>query len=200
MVVAAAYGLGSIPFGLLTARLFGNRRLTEQGSGNIGSANVLRTTGFAAALCTLVLDASKGAAATLIATADWQLPAVAAVVLGHMYPPWRRGGKGVAVCLGVTAALAPMFALAAAAFWLVIALIGNYASIASLAAAALVVALSYFGGGYQPQLHTATASLMCGLIFWGHRQNIRRLVCGEELPLRGKKEEQKAGDSGWGGK
>lgn len=187
-VIAVAYALGSIPFGLFTARLFGNKDLTEQGSGNIGSANVLRTTGFKAAACTLALDAAKGAAAVGLIDVDGgrQLPIVAAAVLGHMYPPWRwRGGKGVAVCLGITAALAPIFAATAASVWLVIAYVGNYASIASLAAAVSVVALDYFAAWQQPQLHFATALLMCGLIFWGHRQNIVRLLRGQELPLRG---------------
>ncbi len=187
-VVFPAYALGCIPFGVLVARLFGNRGLTEQGSGNIGSANVLRTTGYAAAFCTLVLDAAKGAAAVSLVGADspWQLPVVASVILGHMYPPWYRpGGKGVAVCLGITAMLAPLFVAFAAVFWAAVAAASNYASTASMAAAGLLVGLSYFIGDAQPHLQFSSALLMAFLVFWGHRHNIRRLLEGRELPLRG---------------
>ena len=107
---AAAYFLGSIPVGLLLARLFGHGDIRAIGSGNIGATNVLRTGNKPLAALTLILDGGKGAAAVLLAALygpDMALIAGFGAVIGHVAPVWLlfRGGKGVATSLGVLLAL-----------------------------------------------------------------------------------------------
>ena len=106
------YVLGSIPFGMVLARIMGLGNLREVGSGNIGATNVLRTGNKTAAFLTLVLDGAKGAVAVLLARAfageDAAQIAGLAAFLGHCFPVWLgfRGGKGVATFLGIILALA----------------------------------------------------------------------------------------------
>ena len=108
---AAAYVLGSVPFGLLLSRVMGFGDIRKIGSGNIGTINVLRTGNKMLAALTLVLDAGKGAVAVTIAQAygpDMAVTAAAAAVIGHMAPVWLmfRGGKGVATVLGALVVIA----------------------------------------------------------------------------------------------
>ncbi|MFN7597798.1 MAG: glycerol-3-phosphate acyltransferase, partial [Cereibacter sp.] len=140
-VAAAAYLLGSVPFGLVITRALGLGDLRRIGSGNIGATNVLRTGNRAAAAATLGLDAAKGAVAVLLARA-WAGPDAAQVAalcafLGHLYPVWLgfRGGKGVATFLGTLLALAWPVGLAACATWAVTFAAGRISSLAALVAA-----------------------------------------------------------------
>jgi len=177
-----AYLVGSVPFGLLLARMAGAGDIRAIGSGNIGATNVLRTGNKALAALTVVLDVGKGAAAALIG-AIWgtepMLAAAAAVVLGHMFPVWLgfRGGKGVATAVGVLAVVAWPVALVAALIWLAVALLFRYSSLAALVAAAVAAA---FGGfvvdGQRALLITAIALA----VILRHHQNIRRLIAGTE--------------------
>src|SRR5271157_4200988 len=122
LLILVAYLLGSIPFGLLFARLFGGGDVRQSGSGNIGAANVARVAGPLPGILTLVLDAGKGALAVWLAMHFTASSAMAmmlgglAALLGHCFPLWLRfkGGKGVATGLGVFAVLCPLAALAAA--------------------------------------------------------------------------------------
>ena len=105
--ILLGYILGSIPFGLILARVMGLGNLREVGSGNIGATNVLRTGSKTAAALTLIFDGGKGAFAVLIAQnisgdAAGQIAGLSAM-LGHCYPVWLqfKGGKGVATLLGV---------------------------------------------------------------------------------------------------
>lgn len=180
------YGLGSIPFGLILARIMGLGNLRDIGSGNIGATNVLRTGNKAAAALTLLFDGAKGAAAVLLtgvfAPEDAvQLSALAAF-LGHCFPVWLsfRGGKGVATFIGIWLALAWPVGLACCATWLVAALIGRMSSLAALAAAASstvwVVAL-----GYGSTLFLGIALTL--LVFWRHKDNISRIRTGTESKI-----------------
>ena len=184
------YGLGSIPVGMVLARLMGLGNLREIGSGNIGATNVLRTGNKTAAVLTVVLDGAKGAAAVLLARAfagedAVQLAALAAF-LGHCFPVWLgfRGGKGVATFLGLWLALAWPVGLACCATWLVAALVTRISSMGALVAAASstvwVVTL------------TTGQTLILGilltlLVFWRHRENIARLRAGTEPRISRKK-------------
>src|SRR5699024_3201326 len=138
-----AYGLGSVPFGLLLTRMLGLGNLRTIGSGNTGATNVLRTGNKGAAAATLLLDAAKGMVAVWLAVAfageaAAQLAALA-VLIGHCWPVWARfrGGKGVATFIGVWLALSWPVGVVCCATWLVTVLI---ARISSLGALAMVVA------------------------------------------------------------
>jgi glycerol-3-phosphate acyltransferase PlsY len=184
-LVAAAvlgYALGSIPFGLLLARLAGLGDIRQIGSGNIGATNVLRTGSKSAAALTLLLDLAKGFAAVVIA-AGWgkeaMLLAAGGAIIGHMFPIWLgfRGGKGAATALGVVMALAWPVALAAALVWLVTTLLFRYSSLAALVAAVVGAALAPFLA--DPMTATVIAGIAL-LIILRHHANIRRLLAGTE--------------------
>jgi glycerol-3-phosphate acyltransferase PlsY len=177
------YLLGSIPFGMVLARVMGLGNLREIGSGNIGATNVLRTGNNTAAALTLLLDGGKGAVAVLLARAmageDAAQLAALAAFLGHCYPIWLgfRGGKGVATFLGIFLALAWPVGLACCATWLVTALVTRVSSKAAIMAAALstgwMVVLGYGTG-------MILAFVLSLLVFWRHRDNIARIKAGTE--------------------
>jgi glycerol-3-phosphate acyltransferase PlsY len=177
------YLLGSIPFGLFFAFASGAGDVRKIGSGNIGATNVLRTGKKWAAAATLICDGLKGAAAILIARSflppGSEIFAGLAAILGHVFPIWLRlrGGKGVATFLGVAIALYWPAGLAVAATWLGAALIWRISSLSALVAIALSpVYFLFLGHGEYAPLTVALAAL----IFFMHRENIRRLLRGEE--------------------
>ena len=180
---AIGYLLGSVPFGMILARVMGLGNLREIGSGNIGATNVLRTGSKSAAALTLLLDGGKGAVAVLLARAfasedAVQLAALAAF-LGHCFPVWLRfqGGKGVATFIGLWLALAWPVGVALCATWLAAAAAGRMSSLAALAAAVLSPVWAwYLGFGTTVVL----ASGLAALIFWRHRANITRILAGSE--------------------
>lgn len=184
-----AYLLGSIPFGIVMARLFGLGDLRAVGSGNIGATNVLRTGNKPAAFLTLILDAGKGAIAVLTARAllgeDAAQLAGFAAFLGHCFPVFLgfKGGKGVATFLGTLIALAWPIGLAACAIWAVTAALFRMSSLAALVAAALSPLTAWLLG-------VPTAIVFCAalavLIFIRHHANITRIANGTE-PRIGKK-------------
>jgi glycerol-3-phosphate acyltransferase PlsY len=184
-----AYLLGSVPFGIVMARLFGLGDLRKIGSGNIGATNVLRTGNKPAAFLTLVLDAGKGGIAVLAARAalgeDAAQVAAFFAFLGHCFPVFLRfhGGKGVATFLGTLLALAWPVGLAACATWAVVAAVSRISSLSALVAAALSpVAALLTGQGDLVML----LILLAVLIFVRHDANIRRLLAGTE-PRIGRK-------------
>src|SRR6266536_1811314 len=128
LIPLAAYILGSIPFGLILAKLFGRTDVRKGGSGNIGATNVARVAGPVAGILTLILDVAKGSAAVLLAarlskdSATWMMIAALAALVGHCFPVWLKfkGGKGVATGLGDFLAIAPWAALAALAVFIVV--------------------------------------------------------------------------------
>ncbi|MDU9003114.1 glycerol-3-phosphate 1-O-acyltransferase PlsY [Sedimentitalea todarodis] len=177
------YGLGSIPFGMLVARVMGLGNLRDIGSGNIGATNVLRTGNKTAAALTLLLDGGKGVVAVLLARAfapedSVQLAALAAM-LGHCYPIWLgfRGGKGVATFFGIWLALAWPVGLACCALWLAAAAVTRISSMGALVAAAGSTLCAVFLG-YGTAL--IFGGLVTILVFWRHRDNIKRIRAGTE--------------------
>ncbi len=186
LTALAAYLLGSVPFGIVMARVFGLGDLRQIGSGNIGATNVLRTGNKLAAALTLIGDAGKGAFAVLLAR--WlvgedaaQLAGLAAF-LGHCYPVFLgfKGGKGVATFLGTLWALAWPIGLAACLTWLLVAGVSRYSSLSALVAAALSPVFAVLLG-------TPEASALCialaALIFARHQANISRLIAGDETKI-----------------
>lgn len=183
------YLLGSVPFGMVWARLFGLGDIRAIGSGNIGATNVLRTGNKLAALLTLIGDVGKGAFAVLVARAllgdDAAQTAGLFAYLGHLFPVYIgfKGGKGVATWLGTMLAVAWPVGLAAAATWAAIAALFRISSLAGLTAAALTPIWALLTGRGEVFV---LALLLGALIFERHRANIARLLRGEE-PKIGKK-------------
>ena len=191
-VIAAAiigYLLGSVPWGLLLARVSGYGDIRQIGSGNIGATNVLRTGNKALAAATLFLDLAKGAAAVWVAGL-WGEPAIlaagGAVVVGHMFPIWLgfRGGKGVATAFGVLIAVAWPAALAAAALWLATAVLFRFSSLSALVAAVACAA----GAPLLADRHRAMLiAAIAILVVIRHRENVHRLLAGTESRISFKK-------------
>jgi acyl phosphate:glycerol-3-phosphate acyltransferase len=181
--LAFGYLLGSIPFGLIFSWLAGAGDVRKIGSGNIGATNVLRTGKKWAAAATLVFDAGKGAAAVLIARRYGpELAVVAAALgafLGHVFPVWLkfRGGKGVATFLGVTLALHWPAGLLAAATWAAAAAIWRMSSLSALIAA---LATPLYFALLGKDLYALIALVLALLIVFTHRENISRLLRGQE--------------------
>jgi acyl phosphate:glycerol-3-phosphate acyltransferase len=191
LLVLAGYLLGSIPFGIILAKIFGGKDVRQHGSGNIGATNVSRVAGPLAGILTLVLDAAKGGAAVWLAArlTDYRAGAMilagVAALLGHCFPVWLRfkGGKGVATALGIFIALCPLAALAAFILFLLVVLFWRYVSLGSLSAAAAMPLLLYFlwAPGHAPPLVTNLGTLFASaLIFYKHYANLRRLADGTE--------------------
>jgi len=186
-----AYLLGSIPFGLILARLFGRGDVRKGGSGNIGATNVSRVAGPLAGILTLLLDGAKGAVAVLIAgrysndSATWMVIAGLAALLGHCFPVWLKfkGGKGVATAAGVYLALcAPAF-LGGLILFLLIVGFSRYVSLGSVAAAVAMPLLMYFlwAPHHAPPLVITFGALAVAiLIVYKHDGNLQRLVRGTE--------------------
>ena len=183
---AVGYLAGSVPFGLLLAKLGGAGDIRGIGSGNIGATNVLRTGRKGLALATLVADIAKGALPTLLAFA-WLGPDVAiavglGTVLGHCFPIWLRfrGGKGVATAAGVILALTPVVVPIILALFVVVVWATRYVSLGSCLAAIAAPISAWLLGQTQPaELYVALAVVVVGT----HHANIRRLLKGEESKL-----------------
>ncbi len=177
------YLLGSIPFGMVLAKLMGLGNLRDIGSGNIGATNVLRTGNKLAAALTLILDGGKGAVAVLVARAaggeDAAQVAGFAAMIGHCYPIWLRfaGGKGVATFLGIVLALAWPVGIGCCVAWLVGALTTRISSMGALVASLASVPLAFALGAGNAALLCA---LLAALIYWRHRANIARIRAGTE--------------------
>ncbi len=185
LLVFAGYLAGSIPFGYWIVRLVRGEDIRNLGSGNIGGSNVWRCFGARFGLPVVLFDVLKGFAPALIASQTrGSLVAVltgAAAMLGHWRPlfmGFRRGGKMVATCGGALIGFAPLVALVGLAIWVVVFLVGRYASLASiLAAISLAPAALLLGQDLSVVIFLSVAALA---IIWLHRANIVRLTHGEE--------------------
>ena len=190
VVAVIGYLLGSIPSGVILARMMGLGDLRQIGSGNIGATNVLRTGNKTAAALTLLADALKGTAAVLIARqiggeGAAQLAGLAAF-LGHCFPVWLKlqGGKGVATWFGIMFALMPLAGAIGAAIWLGVAAVSRYSSLAALMAAGWTpIVLAFLGHGDLVLL----GLVLAGLVYWRHGANIGRLRAGTETKIGARK-------------
>ena len=197
--VAIGYLLGSIPFGLLLTRAAGMGDIRSIGSGNIGATNVLRTGNRGLAAATLVLDALKGTAAVLLtryalipylgapesAPSEWVVYlAGLAAFFGHLFPVWLgfKGGKGVAVYIGVLLGINWIVGLIFCAVWLLIAVARRFSSLAALTAAAMapIFAFTTAANDAEGLAFAATCGVMTIALYYKHWSNIRRLWDGTE--------------------
>ncbi len=198
VLLLVPYLIGSIPFGLVLTKIFLRSDIREIGSGNIGATNVLRTGNKVLAFLTLVLDAAKGAFAIWLCSlgslggsseSDIALKLVFGflAILGHCFPVWLKfkGGKGVSTALGVLLLAVPYAGLAAAAVWIGTLFLTRISSASALAATftAPVVTLIIYG-----PMPAAIVLLIALLIAYRHKDNIQRLLKGEE-PKVGKKKD-----------
>src|SRR6201996_5724966 len=177
------YLLGSIPFGLVLTRLAGTEDLRTIGSGNIGATNVLRTGRKGLAAATLILDALKGTVAVIIAGyfagSEAALRAGLGAFLGHLFPVWLKckGGKGVAVYIGILIGLFWPAAILFCLIWLITAVISRYSSLSALIASVVTPIFLWWLGHLALSALFALLSL---LLIYMHRANISRLVAGTE--------------------
>ena len=204
--LAVAFLIGSIPFGLIVARLFFKTDIRASGSGNIGAANALRTLGRKAGIAVLLLDAAKGVVAVALAWiavpllpftstpvpiefAKPDLPLMPllglASILGHCYTPWLRfrGGKGVATFLGAAFALSWPSGLAFVAVWLAIVLPTGYASLGSMLGTVVAGAVLIATNGRYGADAFVFAAGSALVVAWKHRENLARLRAGNENRL-----------------
>ena len=184
-LVCIAYLVGSIPFGLLVSWALARVDIRRHGSGNIGTANVLRIVGKWAATLTLLGDLLKGflpvvAALSLGASELWVAGVGLAAVLGHNWSVYLRfaGGKGVATSFGALLAMTPLPALLGLLTWTAVVLIFRYTSLAALAASVCIPPVILFFTGAGPYLAFSLVATL--LIFVRHRDNIKRLWAGTE--------------------
>jgi acyl phosphate:glycerol-3-phosphate acyltransferase len=182
--VLFGYFAGSVPFAFLLARRAGID-VRVAGSGNVGAANVLRTTGTWRAIVVMLLDVAKGAMAVLIVNVaiggiGIATVAGAAAIIGHIYPVWLKfhGGKGVAVAAGVFSVLTPVATGIAAALFLITVWLTRYVSLGSIAATLALPPAAWWAGAPRAVVIAATGA--GALILFRHRANFRRLREGTE--------------------
>jgi glycerol-3-phosphate acyltransferase PlsY len=186
--ILVGYAFGSVPFAFIVARRAGID-IRVAGSGNVGAANVLRTTRTPLGVVVMTLDILKGAATVGLAGAIEGTPSAmaaagAAAVVGHIYPVWLRfhGGKGVAVAAGVFSVLAPLATVAAAAVFLCLVWATRVISLGSIAATVALPTAALIGGAPAP---VSAAAIGCAaLILFRHRANLRRIFMGTEQRVR----------------
>jgi glycerol-3-phosphate acyltransferase PlsY len=183
VALVLGYLLGSIPFGLVLTKLAGTADLRSIGSGNIGATNVLRTGRKGLAAATLICDMLKGTVAVVISGyyggPNAAMLAALGAFLGHLFPVWLkfRGGKGVAVYIGVLIGLFWPAAVVFCVLWLATAATTRYSSLSALVASFVTPLFLWWFG------HAALASLfavLTMLLFYMHRENIKRLQAGTE--------------------
>jgi glycerol-3-phosphate acyltransferase PlsY len=200
LLIPLAYLIGSISFAVVVSKCMRLPDPYSYGSGNPGATNVLRTGNKRAAVFTLLGDALKGWLAVTVAryvlgdallmqgTATWILCGVViAVFLGHLYPLFHgfKGGKGVATACGILFGINLFLGLATLATWLIVAFFLRYSSLAALAAAVFGPVYFVFLFGFQPM--AIALSVVCALLIWRHRSNIRNLMNGTETRIGKKK-------------
>jgi acyl phosphate:glycerol-3-phosphate acyltransferase len=200
LLIPLAYLIGSISFAVVVSKCMRLPDPYSYGSGNPGATNVLRTGNKRAAVFTLLGDALKGWLAVMIArvvlgeseltqgTSAWIFCGVViAVFLGHLYPLFHgfKGGKGVATACGILFGINLTLGLATLATWLIVAFFLRYSSLAALAAAVFGPIYFVFIFGFQPL--ALALSVVCALLIWRHRSNIRNLINGTETRIGKKK-------------
>lgn len=201
LVLLLSYLIGSIPTSIIAGKLTGGIDIRKHGSKNAGATNVYRVLGLGPAILVAIVDILKGAAAALlivriqigdpapVSMIMLQLMAGGSAIVGHIWPVFARfkGGKGVATMIGVLIGIIPTALAAALAVWLILLFSSRIMSVASLGAAVMLPIATWIwesnpDGSISRELMVFTL-ILCVLIFFTHRENIRRLLKGEELSL-----------------
>jgi glycerol-3-phosphate acyltransferase PlsY len=202
LLTLAAYLVGSLSFAVIVSRLMGLEDPRTYGSQNPGATNVLRSGNKQAAAATLLLDALKGYFPVLLVKLfgpafglDDRAVALVAIsaFIGHLWPVFFgfKGGKGVATAAGVLFGIEPLLGVATIGTWLIVAFFFRYSSLAALAAS--VFAPAYYGFGDKLAWQTSEAELLAGtgmsaLLLMRHKDNIVRLVSGQESKIGSKQD------------
>jgi len=189
--VVIAFLVGGIPFGYLLVRWKTGEDVRAKGSGNIGATNVLRTTGRAVAVATLVLDIAKGVFAVWLAdklsdgSAVWMSLAALAVMAGHAYPVYLKfqGGKAVASFIGAFLYLTPIPMLAALVVFVIVVAATRQISMGSIVAAG-ALPLAVWLIEHPPRIVILAALVAGGFIIFRHWANIERIRAGTESVFR----------------
>ena len=181
-----SYLMGSIPFGLILTKIFLKRDIREIGSGNIGATNVLRTGNKLIGYSTLILDVLKAVAPVLwvkINFPDMVYISALFAFIGHVFPVWLKfkGGKGVATYVGILFSLNIIFGLVFGICWLIIFFISKYSSLASLIGSLSIPVYILILEGLE---NVFFYIIMFILIFFTHRENIKRLKNKEETKTK----------------
>jgi len=185
IVIVISYLLGSIPFGLILTKIFLKKDIRDIGSGNIGATNVLRSGNKLIGYSTLLLDITKAILPVLylkLNYPDFVYISALSVFLGHVFPIWLKfkGGKGVATYVGIIFSLNIYYVLIFGITWILIFLISKYSSLASLVATLSIPIYLFFTNGNQ----VIFFGIMFVLIFYTHRENIKRLKNKEEIKTK----------------
>lgn len=205
LTLIIGYLCGSIPFGLVLTKIAGKGDVRTTGSGNIGSTNVLRHAGRTIAALTLLCDVLKGTVGVLLGiwagvalTGNPQGAVLGGILgglgafLGHLYPIWLgfKGGKGVATLIGVLIAYDWRLAIGFCVCWLVVAGLGRISSLSALVSTTLICILGWV---FTPPPMALAISVMSLLVAWRHRENITRILAGEEPRIGAEKTNTSAG-------
>jgi glycerol-3-phosphate acyltransferase PlsY len=201
LLIPIAYLIGSISFAVVVSKCMRLPDPHTYGSGNPGATNVLRTGNKLAAALTFVGDALKGYFAVMLARiilgdqsltstlSSWVLCGVViAVFLGHLFPIFHgfKGGKGVATACGILFGVNVILGIATLSTWIIVAVFLRYSSLAALAAAIFGPIYFVFLFGFQPM--GIALLVVCALLIWRHRSNIRNLMNGTESRIGSKKD------------
>ena len=181
IIIVTSYLLGSIPFGLILTKLFLNKDIRNIGSGNIGATNVLRSGNKLIGYSTLLLDIIKAILPVLYVKfyyPDFIYISSLSVFLGHVFPIWLKfnGGKGVATYVGILFSINLIYGLVFGITWIIIFLVSKYSSLSSLIGSISIPVYLFFVSGDQIIFFI----IMFVLIFYTHRENIKRLKNKEE--------------------
>ena len=185
IISLSSYLLGSIPFGFILTKIFLKKDIRDIGSGNIGATNALRTGNRSLGYTTLVLDIAKAILPVLYVKynySDYIFIASLCTFLGHVFPIWLKfkGGKGVATYIGILFSINLIFGLIFIGSWVIIFLITRYSSLSSLVASAVVpIYLTIFENH-----NSIFFIIMFVLIFYTHRENVKRLKNKEETKTK----------------
>ena len=182
VIIAISYAFGSIPFGYLITKFFLKKDIRKIGSGNIGATNVLRTGNRIIGYSTLLLDVFKAILPLIIIKIymnEYLFIASLSVFLGHVFPIWLKfkGGKGVATYVGILCCINLYLGIGFAFFWIITLIIFKYSSLSSLVASLSIPFIDYF---ILKNELISFYIIMFVLIFYTHRENIKRLINKEE--------------------
>ncbi|MBI5681757.1 MAG: glycerol-3-phosphate 1-O-acyltransferase PlsY [Deltaproteobacteria bacterium] len=186
LLILTAYLIGSIPAGVLVARLYGAPDPRTMGSGNIGATNVGRTAGKGAGIATLIIDILKGAVPVIIAEYFFggsviiiSLTAFAAF-FGHIFPIFLgfKGGKGVATALGIYLSISPLQAIISLIIFILIVFVTRYVSLGSMTSSFAIIIIFLLSPSLKQYVLLSIG--ICLFIIISHRENIKRLLNGTE--------------------
>ena len=182
VIIAISYAFGSIPFGYLITKFFLKKDIRKIGSGNIGATNVLRTGNKIIGYSTLLLDVFKAILPLIIIKIymnEYLFIASLSVFLGHVFPIWLKfkGGKGVATYVGILCCINLYLGIGFGFFWIITLIIFKYSSLSSLVASLSIPFIDYF---ILKNELISFYIIMFVLIFYTHRENIKRLINKEE--------------------